>query len=106
MIEDESGGKKLLAKTVFSLSIRYLKEDLIKLSESRITGGGLRDEDIHWVLTVPAIWNDAAKQFMREAADEVSRICFYLYENYKSSLPTIIFCFHVSFISFMTITDF
>ncbi|XP_053399657.1 heat shock 70 kDa protein 12A-like [Mercenaria mercenaria] len=69
MLEDASG-KKLLAKTVFSLCIKYLKDDLIKLSESRIAGGGLRDEDIHWVLTVPAIWNDAAKQFMREAAQE------------------------------------
>jgi hypothetical protein len=27
--------------------------------------------DINWVLTVPAIWSDAAKQFMREAAVEV-----------------------------------
>ncbi|XP_053399659.1 heat shock 70 kDa protein 12A-like [Mercenaria mercenaria] len=70
MLEDASGKKKLLAKTVFSLSIKYLKDDLIKLSESRIAGGGLRDEDIHWVLTVPAIWNDAAKQFMREAAQQ------------------------------------
>ncbi|XP_060607561.1 heat shock 70 kDa protein 12A-like [Ruditapes philippinarum] len=70
MLEDASGRKKLLAKTVFSLSIKYLKDDLIKLSESRIAGGGLQDKDIHWVLTVPAIWNDAAKQFMREAAQQ------------------------------------
>jgi hypothetical protein len=26
---------------------------------------------IHWVLTVPAIWKDNAKQFMREAAQQV-----------------------------------
>jgi hypothetical protein len=71
MLEDASGSKKLLAKTVFSQSIKYLKDDLIKLSESRIAGGGLHDKDIHWVLTVPAIWNDAAKQFMREAAQQV-----------------------------------
>lgn len=69
MIEEE-GGKKLPAKTVFSLSIKYLRDDLVKISESRIAGGGLQDKDIHWVLTVPAIWNDAAKQFMREAAQE------------------------------------
>ncbi|CAG2206695.1 unnamed protein product [Mytilus edulis] len=28
----------------------------------------IRPSDINWVLTVPAIWSDAAKQFMREAA--------------------------------------
>lgn len=70
VLEDESS-KKLSAKTVFSLSIRYLKDDLLKMSESRIAGGGLQEKDIYWVLTVPAIWNDAAKQFMREAAQEV-----------------------------------
>ena len=29
-------------------------------------------DDIFWVLTVPAIWEDSAKQFMREAAVNVS----------------------------------
>ena len=29
-------------------------------------------DDIFWVLTVPAIWDDSAKQFMREAAVNVS----------------------------------
>ena len=32
---------------------------------------GLAEDDIHWVLTVPAIWNEPAKQFMREAAVDV-----------------------------------
>lgn len=32
----------------------------------------LSKEDISWVIAVPAIWNEAAKQFMREAAIEVS----------------------------------
>jgi molecular chaperone DnaK (HSP70) len=29
------------------------------------------EDDISWVLTVPAIWSDAAKQFMKEAAVKV-----------------------------------
>jgi hypothetical protein len=41
------------------------------MSKKRIVDDGIRNSDIHWVLTVPAIWNDAAKQFMREAAEEV-----------------------------------
>lgn len=49
--------------------IRYLKDNLFKRLEQR--GMALRDEDILWVLTVPAIWSDAAKQFTKEAAEEV-----------------------------------
>ncbi|XP_060578454.1 heat shock 70 kDa protein 12A-like [Ruditapes philippinarum] len=69
LIEDASG-KKLKAQTVFALSIKYLKDDLLEMSQKRIADDGIRSSDIHWVLTVPAIWNDAAKQFMREAAEE------------------------------------
>ena len=32
------------------------------------TGSSIADEKICWVLTVPAIWDDAAKVFMRHAA--------------------------------------
>ncbi|XP_052788875.1 heat shock 70 kDa protein 12A-like isoform X2 [Mya arenaria] len=72
-LEDESG-KELPAMTVFSLSIRFLKDELLKTSGDQIGGNGLEPEDIHWVLTVPAIWNDAAKQFMREAAQEAGML--------------------------------
>ncbi|XP_045203378.2 heat shock 70 kDa protein 12A-like [Mercenaria mercenaria] len=67
-IKDQNG-RPLLAQTVFSLSIKYLRDDLLKTAGS-ITGIDLKKHDIHWVLTVPAIWNDAAKQFMREAAQK------------------------------------
>ena len=72
MLEDASG-KKLAAIDVFSLAIGFLKDDLIKMSAMRLAGGGLRLDDISWVITVPAIWNDAAKHFMREAADKVCK---------------------------------
>ncbi|KAK3594913.1 hypothetical protein CHS0354_020570 [Potamilus streckersoni] len=68
-LEDETN-KSLPAKTVFSLVIRYLKDDMLKTSRDRLAKGHLREDEITWVLTVPAIWNDAAKQFMREAAVE------------------------------------
>ncbi|XP_052814740.1 heat shock 70 kDa protein 12A-like [Mya arenaria] len=63
-------GKKLTAKTVFALCIRHLKEDAEKVMQQRITGSAIKDEEVLWVLTVPAIWNDPSKQFMREAAEE------------------------------------
>ncbi|KAK3578319.1 hypothetical protein CHS0354_004229 [Potamilus streckersoni] len=68
-IEDETQ-KSLPAKTVFSLVIRYLKEDMLKNSKDKLSSGHLTEDEITWVLTVPAIWTDAAKQFMREAAIE------------------------------------
>ncbi|XP_045181401.2 heat shock 70 kDa protein 12A-like [Mercenaria mercenaria] len=68
-IEDATG-KSLQAKNVFSLSIRYLKDDLLDMVKRQVLDEYLTESDIHWVLTVPAIWNDAAKQFMREAAEE------------------------------------
>ena len=65
----EAGGKTLSALTVFSLSIRALKDHLLEMLESR--GTTLRAEEVLWVLTVPAIWTDSAKSFMRRAAVEV-----------------------------------
>ncbi|WAR26061.1 HS12A-like protein [Mya arenaria] len=69
----DEGGKQLPAITVFSLAIRYLKEDAMNES-GRQLAGGLNPDDVHWVLTVPAIWDDEAKQFMREAAERAD-IC-------------------------------
>lgn len=62
-------GHELPALEVFSHSIKYLKHQLhARLDEK---GADVRDDDIYWILTVPAIWNDPAKQFMREAAENV-----------------------------------
>lgn len=61
-------GLEMPAMTVFTESIRFLKEHLILNCTDR--DYGLQTDEIHWVLTVPAIWNDSAKQFMREAAIE------------------------------------
>lgn len=58
------------AITVFAHAIRYLKEHMLKTLDQR--GAGIKARDINWVLTVPAIWDDPSKQFMREAAEEVN----------------------------------
>ena len=55
----------MLALEVFGESIRYLKDHALHQL------GGTFDDDIQWVLTVPAIWDDSAKQFMRLAAEKV-----------------------------------
>ena len=60
---------------VFAASIKYLKDQILtRLNESahgQNKDVGEIDEYILWVLTVPAIWSDSAKQFMSEAAVQV-----------------------------------
>lgn len=64
MISDING-KELPAMYVFSKAIEYMHDHLLKgLNEQD-------DEEIKWVLTVPAIWDNSAKQFMRDAAEQV-----------------------------------
>lgn len=70
MIADATG-KTLDAMTVFSISLKYIRDHLFRsLSQQFLE---LQNEDIHYVLTVPAIWDDDAKQFMIEAAKRVSK---------------------------------
>ena len=57
---------------VFSLTIGYLVKDMLAAVNDRVTGG-IKSSEINWVLTVPAIWTDSAKQFMTEAAIGVRR---------------------------------
>ncbi|VDI26127.1 Hypothetical predicted protein [Mytilus galloprovincialis] len=69
MIEDVLGKKKT-AFDIFSMSIKYLKQEAEKLMLEK--GQKVVKENISWIITVPAIWTDAAKQFMRQAAEEAS----------------------------------
>lgn len=65
----ENGKKEMQAIDVFSESIRYLKEHALE-ELARTGAAGISHKDIQWVLTVPAIWDDSAKQFMRLAAEK------------------------------------
>ncbi|KAH3830979.1 hypothetical protein DPMN_104238 [Dreissena polymorpha] len=67
-LQDDKG-RKLPAITVFGKVIWYLKDHMLKALKKR--GTEMKNEDIHWIITVPAIWADSAKQFMREAAYKV-----------------------------------
>uniref|UniRef100_A0A8C3U942 Heat shock protein family A (Hsp70) member 12B n=1 Tax=Catharus ustulatus TaxID=91951 RepID=A0A8C3U942_CATUS len=55
-------GKKMPALEVFAHALRFFKQHAVQCPS-------LPERDaIRWVLTVPAIWKQPAKQFMREAA--------------------------------------
>lgn len=62
-------GKSVMAIDVFGQSIKALRDHLLKLLDTE--GTGINHHDIKWVLTVPAIWPDSAKQFMRKSAEKV-----------------------------------
>ena len=69
-----ANGKEMNALDVFTSAINFLKEHFLE-ELSRLDSKNPYDvNDIRWVLTVPAIWSDAAKQFMREAAVKVTDI--------------------------------
>jgi len=53
---------------VFSLSLQYLKEFALSKLNGK-TDTPVQSSDVHWVIGVPAIWNEKSKQFMRQAAE-------------------------------------
>ncbi|KAF3842553.1 hypothetical protein F7725_024504, partial [Dissostichus mawsoni] len=62
-----ANGKRVKAIDIFAYALAFFKEQAIKeLSDQ--TGGEFDNNDVRWVITVPAIWKMPAKQFMREAA--------------------------------------
>lgn len=63
---DDINGNQMPAMTIFSMSIRFLREHFLKMLNNQTCG--IEETEIQYVITVPAIWNDNAKQFMREVA--------------------------------------
>ncbi|XP_076061934.1 uncharacterized protein LOC143037499 isoform X2 [Oratosquilla oratoria] len=60
-------GVKVPALTIFSYALRYFRDHALR-ELSDVTGVGVVEEDVRWVVTVPAIWSHPAKQLMRTAA--------------------------------------
>lgn len=74
------------------------------------SGLAYEENDVTWVLTVPAIWDEPAKQFMQEAAEKVSSainpICTLLLKNlFCSLLNVLLYCFrfYILFSKYVTI---
>ena len=70
MIKDITGKKEVKAMEVFKHAIKFFRDLMLSTIDKK--GLGVKETNIRWVLTVPAIWSDPAKQFMIEAADGVS----------------------------------
>uniref|UniRef100_A0A8C8RRQ3 Heat shock protein family A (Hsp70) member 12B n=1 Tax=Pelusios castaneus TaxID=367368 RepID=A0A8C8RRQ3_9SAUR len=60
-------GKKVQALEVFAHALRFFKQHAVQELKDQCPSLQERNA-IRWVITVPAIWKQPAKQFMREAA--------------------------------------
>ena len=70
-------GAVVKALDLFSVCLEYLGDKAMEC----INASGQRAKtyescDVQWVVTVPAIWEPTAKEFMREAAYKVRRRLF------------------------------
>lgn len=61
-------GKEMVALDVFLAAIKFLSGHLLNTIERQMME--VTKTDIQWVLTIPAFWDDVAKQIMREAAEK------------------------------------
>ncbi|VDI76900.1 Hypothetical predicted protein [Mytilus galloprovincialis] len=67
-IKDITGKKEMKAVDVFAYCIENIKDSMFRKAEEEVTD--LLEYDIKWVLTVPAVWNEAARECMLEAAEK------------------------------------
>ena len=61
--------KKFPAIKVYSMSIAALVDDMVN-EVGKTVAWGLSKSDVNWLLTVPAIWSDAAKAPISLGCDE------------------------------------
>lgn len=71
MLIKDVKGKEVPALDLFAHVIRYLTDQMLTNLNRWLHGCTDINKKIHWVLPVPAIWDNSAKQFMREAANQV-----------------------------------
>ena len=70
MVLRDASGKTMNALKVFSSVFKFFREFILNVMENQGIKN-LTEHEIVWVITVPAIWSNKAKQFMREAVIKV-----------------------------------
>ena len=66
-------GREMPLMTVISESLKYIAQRALQKLEEQI-GKCVNSKKIRWVLTVPALWSEEHKLFMRKAAVEAAII--------------------------------
>ena len=77
MVLKDKTGKQCSAVEVFTLSIKAFVDRLMKGLKRERT----KHDEVLWVLTVPSVWTDSAKQLIRESAEKVRFSNTYLHHR-------------------------
>ena len=65
----DATGKPMKALDVFCIVFCQLKEIILQqINLTKAASFSITSDDVGWMITIPAIWTDEARQFMREAA--------------------------------------
>jgi len=65
----DATGKQMKALDVFCIVFSHLKQIILQhINMSKAASFSITSDDVGWMITIPAIWTDEARQFMREAA--------------------------------------
>jgi molecular chaperone DnaK (HSP70) len=72
--------REMPLKKVVSETLRFIADKALEKLKEQL-GGIVKKEKIRWVLTVPALWNEKDKQFMKEAAVEAKIVNQWNSEN-------------------------
>lgn len=91
-IQDERKSISLPAIDIFKHAIKALRDHFEEAAKDR--GVIFKPEEVLYVLTVPAIWSESAKEFMKKAALKVSLLdviayCIYSLSFKKNSLANL-----------------
>ncbi len=70
---NENNGEKIYVIDLIAKYIRLIKEEALKEIKNS-TSGELKDQEIRWCLSIPAIWKDKDKDLMRRAAQKAGLI--------------------------------
>ncbi|HAG80071.1 MAG TPA: chaperone protein [Cyanobacteria bacterium UBA12227] len=72
-ITNKNNGEKIYVLDLIADYIRFIADKALEEIKNS-TSGGVKDEEIRWCLTIPAIWKDADKDLMRRAAQKAGLI--------------------------------
>lgn len=85
-------GREMPLMTVIAESLRFISNKALAKLEEQI-GKGIQKNKIRWVLTVPALWSEEHKLFMRKAAVEAGIIEYSNSSNLLLCLEVLYFLF-------------
>lgn len=98
-IQDDRECISLPAIDIFRYAIKSLKDHFEEAAKGR--GVVFKPEEVLYVLTVPAIWSETAKEFMKKAALKVSlldAVAYCIYYKKINFLSTLFVCINMVFI--------